>query len=47
LTAGQTHDDPTIWKIVAFLKQLPDITAEEYGRLEDEQSAKSEHKHEH
>jgi mono/diheme cytochrome c family protein len=42
---GPTHDDATIWNIVAFLKQLPSIDAEAYQRLE--QQAGADHMHEH
>lgn len=27
---GSTHDDPTIWNIVAFLQKLPDLTPRQY-----------------
>jgi mono/diheme cytochrome c family protein len=27
---GVTHDDPTIWSIVAFLQKLPDMTPAQY-----------------
>jgi mono/diheme cytochrome c family protein len=30
---GQTHDDEKIWNIVAFLQQLPHMTAEQYQTL--------------
>jgi len=43
---GLTHDDQTIWSIIAFVKQLPDMTSEEYQRLE-QQSAAAGHKHQH
>jgi mono/diheme cytochrome c family protein len=43
---GTTHDDQTIWNIVAFVRQLPDMTSEQYQQLE-EQAAGSGHQHEH
>ena len=42
---GPTHDDATIWNIVAFIKQLPATDAEAYQRLE--QQAGPDHMHEH
>lgn len=30
---GKTHDDATIWTIVAFLQQLPTLTPEQYGEV--------------
>ena len=27
---GASHDDPTIWSMVAFLQELPDMTPEQY-----------------
>lgn len=30
---GMTHDDPSLWGLVAFLRKLPDMTAEEYATL--------------
>jgi molybdopterin-biosynthesis enzyme MoeA-like protein len=30
---GPTHDDETLWAVVAFVEQLPALTAEEYARL--------------
>ncbi|MBE0538443.1 MAG: c-type cytochrome [Ignavibacterium sp.] len=31
---GKTHSDEKIWAIVAFVKKLPNITAEEYQKME-------------
>ena len=31
---GDTESDPTIWRITAFVKQLPRITPDEYARIE-------------
>jgi mono/diheme cytochrome c family protein len=42
---GPTHDDQTIWNIVAFVNQLPNMTAERYRALEDEGVAAGEHEH--
>jgi mono/diheme cytochrome c family protein len=36
---GATHDDATIWDIVAFLERLPVVTPEEYGRLQGGRTA--------
>ena len=30
---GKTHDDPRIWAMVAFIKQLPTLTPEQYQIL--------------
>jgi mono/diheme cytochrome c family protein len=30
---GLTHDDDTIWSIVAFLQKLPGLTAEQYAQM--------------
>jgi mono/diheme cytochrome c family protein len=30
---GKTHDDATIWTIVAFLQKLPTLTPEQYGEM--------------
>lgn len=43
---GPTHDDQTIWNIVAFVRRLPDITNAQYRQLE-EQAVGSGHMHEH
>lgn len=31
---GNTHDDQEIWSVVAFVQQLPNVTAEQFTRLE-------------
>lgn len=31
---GKTHSDEKIWAIVAFVKKLPDMTVEEYQKME-------------
>jgi mono/diheme cytochrome c family protein len=33
-TWGKTHSDEKIWAIVAFVKKLPNMTAEEYQKME-------------
>jgi len=33
---GKTHSDKKIWAIVAFMKKLPSISAEEYEKMESE-----------
>jgi mono/diheme cytochrome c family protein len=43
---GPTHDDQTIWNIVAFVSRLPDITPEQYRQFE-EQTAGSGDQHAH
>ena len=30
---GGTHDDPTIWSMVAFLQKLPDLTPQQYKEV--------------
>jgi mono/diheme cytochrome c family protein len=45
---GVTHDDATIWSIVAFLQKLPTLTPEQYTALtNDPESAHDEHDHTH
>ncbi len=33
---GTTHSDEKIWAMVAFMKKLPDISAEEYKKMKSE-----------
>ncbi len=40
---GLTHDDETIWNIVAFLQKLPQLSAEQYAMM----TADAESAHEH
>jgi len=43
---GRTHDDSSIWGLVAFLQKLPDLTPAQYqalARTEEE----SHHQHSH
>lgn len=46
---GPTHDDPTIWSIVAFVRRLPHMTAAQYkeweGHAEPHGHDDSEHPH--
>lgn len=53
---GSTHSEEELWSIVAFLKQLPDLTPEEYKAMvgseetqnhEHDHGADDEHHHEH
>lgn len=41
---GKTHNDDAIWNLVAFVKKLPDLTAEQYHQMVD---AEGEHEHSH
>lgn len=38
---GPTHDDARIWRIVAFVKSLPAMTAEQYRTLQGDAEKKS------
>src|SRR5690242_11750170 len=40
---GRTHDDRTIWGIVAFLKKLPDMTPEQYQGLQAQAGGPEQH----
>ena len=44
---GQTHDDPSIWNIVAFVKKLPGMTSEQYQALQAQAGGPEEHDHGH
>ena len=37
---GPTHSDEALWKVVAFVEQLPSLTAEDYARLRSETGAR-------
>jgi len=39
---GKTHSDEQIWTIVAFMKKLPNISGEEYEKMESEASMEEE-----
>jgi len=43
---GPTHDENEIWKIVAFLRHLPEITPEETAQLKRGTEEEEEHHHE-
>ena len=43
---GPTHDDQTIWNVVAFVTRLPDMTPAQYQQLE-EKTVGSGPQHEH
>ena len=30
---GMSHDDATIWSMVAFLQKMPDMSAEQYKEI--------------
>ena len=30
---GSSHDDPTIWSMVAFLRKLPELSPEQYKSI--------------
>ena len=40
---GKTHDDATLWNIVAFLQQLPQMSPEQYQELVGQQGDASSH----
>jgi mono/diheme cytochrome c family protein len=42
---GKTHSDEKIWAIVAFMKKLPDISAEEYEKMKSEPGTMEEEEH--
>ncbi|MCH9828978.1 MAG: cytochrome c [Gammaproteobacteria bacterium] len=44
---GSTHDDETIWTIAAFVKALPDMSAEQYAAYDDTHGEEGAHDHEH
>jgi mono/diheme cytochrome c family protein len=45
---GVTHDDATIWSIVAFLQKLPTLTPQQYTDMTtDAESIHEEHDHTH
>lgn len=39
---GKTHSDEQIWNIVAFMKKLPEISAEEYERMRNKSAIMDE-----
>ena len=44
---GLTHDDATLWSIVAFLRKLPELTPEQYAQMTASSAAHSGPGHEH
>jgi mono/diheme cytochrome c family protein len=40
---GKTHDDQSIWGIVAFLQRLPELTPEQYRALAGAQDERHDH----
>src|SRR5206468_4091018 len=46
---GKTHDDQTIWGMVAFLQKLPELTPDQYQILVNttDQSKHPPHRHHH
>lgn len=42
---GPTHDDMTIWNIVAFVKAMPKMTADEYAAYSAEHGEPHHHEH--
>ena len=45
---GRTHDDDTIWSLVAFLQKLPALTPQQYAEMTtDAESVHEEHDHTH
>jgi mono/diheme cytochrome c family protein len=44
---GKTHDDRSIWGIVAFLQKLPEFTPEQYQALVSRNSEADHHHHDH
>lgn len=44
---GATHDDHTIWAMVAFLRKLPELSPEAYRAIAGPQSADEDSHHEH
>ncbi len=44
---GLTHSDEEIWDIVGFVRQLPQISAEEYEQLREKFSSSLEERHYH
>jgi mono/diheme cytochrome c family protein len=44
---GPTHDDDRMWAIVAFVRQLPDMTPEDYARRTSATADDAPHDHDH
>jgi mono/diheme cytochrome c family protein len=44
---GKTHDDHSIWGIVAFLQKLPELGPDRYQALVEPPAEAKHHSHEH
>ena len=44
---GRTHTDEQLWNLVAFVRKLPDITAEQYKALEHAAGGSHDDEHQH
>ena len=42
---GATHDDPSLWEIVAFVRKLPGMTPAQYHALESKLPTGHSHSH--
>ena len=40
---GGTHDDPTLWNIAGFVKELPKMTPAQYAAVKSEEGEHSGH----
>jgi mono/diheme cytochrome c family protein len=44
---GKTHDDQSIWGLVAFLRKLPELTPDQYQALVNASDENHHHQHRH
>ena len=44
---GMTHDDSSIWGLVAFLRKMPDLTPAQYRALAKAEEKEPHHQHSH
>ena len=44
---GKTHDDQSIWGLVAFLQKLPELTPDQYQALVNASDENHHHQHRH
>jgi mono/diheme cytochrome c family protein len=44
---GMTHDDSSIWGLVAFLQKMPDLTPAQYQALAKAEEGEPHHRHSH
>jgi hypothetical protein len=44
---GKTHDDQSIWGMVAFLQKLPELTPDQYRALIKPSAESHHHDHQH